>query len=151
MTLGKVKKKSGKPFKSGLKINTIKGEVMNTQCPLLKAAYTFYEDDSVVNQELCEVVEDPTPKEKASNVMKYVGFPDVLADIGLAVPFEMLNYNSIYIRVSADFGLQVLDPTAGRDTFRFNSDGFHVPIVDLATGYIFWMAAIKPCRIVEKK
>lgn len=51
----KVTKKSGKPFKSGEKINTIKGI---TQHPVLKdeMAYTFEEDDSYVEIRRCETI-----------------------------------------------------------------------------------------------
>lgn len=49
----KVKKKSGKPFKSGNAINTVKGEIEH---PKLKGekAYIFYEDDSYVSVVMCE-------------------------------------------------------------------------------------------------
>ncbi len=50
----KVKKKSGKPFKSGKKIATVKGITVNRQDPKRRPAYTFYEDDSVVNIDTCE-------------------------------------------------------------------------------------------------
>ena len=53
----KVVKKSGKPFKSKLKINTVKAIVTNPQSN--KYAYSFKEDDSVVNIELLEIVLDP--------------------------------------------------------------------------------------------
>lgn len=47
----RVRKYSGKPFKSGLKINTVKGEVDH---PVLHIpAYTFEEDDSIVEQRQC--------------------------------------------------------------------------------------------------
>ncbi len=51
----KVKKPSGKPFKSGSKENTIKGVVMH---PVLKNtfAFTFEEDDSCVECRRCELV-----------------------------------------------------------------------------------------------
>lgn len=37
----KVIKKSGKPFKSGLKENTVKGEVINVLSPKKEKAYIF--------------------------------------------------------------------------------------------------------------
>lgn len=43
----KVEKKSGKPFKSKLKVNTVKGTTINPNTG--KAAYTFIEDDSIVD------------------------------------------------------------------------------------------------------
>lgn len=47
----KVRKTSPKPFKSGLKINTIKGYIIH---PLLKTtSYTFEEDDSYVEARRC--------------------------------------------------------------------------------------------------
>lgn len=52
----KVQKKSGKLFKSGNKVNTVKGII---QHPILKdeKAYTFNEDDSFVSVFMCEIVE----------------------------------------------------------------------------------------------
>lgn len=49
----RVQKKSGKPFKSGRKVNTVKSITENPYCG--KPGYTFFEDDSVVNCELCEI------------------------------------------------------------------------------------------------
>ena len=46
-----VYKKSGKPFKSGQHINTIKGITVNPNTD--KPAYLFEEDDSVVDQYIC--------------------------------------------------------------------------------------------------
>jgi len=53
----KVKKKSGKPFKSGNKINTVDKMIDH---PINKGelAYTFLEDDSYVSVVMCELVED---------------------------------------------------------------------------------------------
>lgn len=45
----KVIKKSGKPFKSGLKIGTVKTLTINDQDPKLKQAASFEEDESVVS------------------------------------------------------------------------------------------------------
>ena len=56
----RVKKKSGKPFKSGRQINTVVGEAINPYTN--KPAYKFLEDDSLVNQDICEVVSEETPK-----------------------------------------------------------------------------------------
>lgn len=51
----KVTKESGRPFKSKLKVNTVKGIVEH---PILKIpAYTFVEDESVVECRQCVVVE----------------------------------------------------------------------------------------------
>lgn len=50
----KVRKKSGKPFKSTYKVNTVKGVIAH---PILgREAYVFEEDDSYVSAELCELV-----------------------------------------------------------------------------------------------
>lgn len=50
----KVSKESGKPFKSTSKVNTVKGIVEH---PVLKIpAYTFIEDESVVECRQCIVV-----------------------------------------------------------------------------------------------
>lgn len=47
----KVAKYSRKPFKSGNKVNTVRGEVEH---PITgRPAFTFYEDDSVVEQRMC--------------------------------------------------------------------------------------------------
>ena len=50
----KVKKISRKPFKSGNKINTIKGEGINPYTG--KVAYIFEEDESIVDKYKCEIV-----------------------------------------------------------------------------------------------
>lgn len=51
-----VKKKSGKPFKSGKKVNSVKGIVTNENDPQKHNAYIFYDDDSVVNTDICEII-----------------------------------------------------------------------------------------------
>lgn len=51
-----VKKISDKPFKSGNKVNTVSGIIVNENDPKKRKAYTFVEDDSCVNVELCEEV-----------------------------------------------------------------------------------------------
>jgi hypothetical protein len=48
----KVVKKSGKPFKSGLKVNTVKSVTENPNTN--KPAFTFYEDESVVDVFICK-------------------------------------------------------------------------------------------------
>jgi hypothetical protein len=50
----KVSKKSGKPFKSGLKVNTVSSYIFHhpkTDRPSL----TFWEDDSVVEVQKCDL------------------------------------------------------------------------------------------------
>ena len=51
-----VKKKSVKPFKSGKKVNSVKGIVTNENDPQKRNAYIFYDDDSVVNTDICEII-----------------------------------------------------------------------------------------------
>jgi hypothetical protein len=46
----KVYKKSGKPFKSGLWINTVKGETINPYTQ--QEAFIFQEDESVVDKHI---------------------------------------------------------------------------------------------------
>lgn len=53
----KVVKMSGKPFKSGSKVNTIKGTTVHPVFPD-KTAYTFVEDDSVVEAWRCKPVDE---------------------------------------------------------------------------------------------
>lgn len=53
-----IKHKSGKPFKSGLKINTIKGVINHPILNIL--AYTFEEDDSYVECRRCQIISDLT-------------------------------------------------------------------------------------------
>jgi len=52
----KVRKKSGKPFKSGNLVNTITGIIINPRSPKNEKAYTFEEDSSCVNICLCEII-----------------------------------------------------------------------------------------------
>ena len=50
------KHKSGKPFKSGLVVNTIKDVIIH---PILKLpAYTFMEDESYVDCRGCEAIDN---------------------------------------------------------------------------------------------
>ena len=53
-----VRKKSGKPFKSGLITATVEATVINEQDPKKRIAYTFVEDDSCVNVSQCELVKE---------------------------------------------------------------------------------------------
>lgn len=48
------KHKSGKPFKSGFKINTIKGVIKHPKLNI--PAYTFEEDDSYVDVRVCKIL-----------------------------------------------------------------------------------------------
>lgn len=55
----KVVKRSNKPFKSGDKINTATGIAINEEDPKKREGFTFEEDDSIVNCELCK----PSPED----------------------------------------------------------------------------------------
>ena len=52
----KVKKKSGKPFKSCKKVNKAIGIIKNENDPTHKYAFIFEDDDSIVNVDMCEVI-----------------------------------------------------------------------------------------------
>lgn len=54
----KVCKHSGKPFKSTLKVNTIAGLTVNSNTNL--AAFTFVEDDSIVDVRQCKLISEST-------------------------------------------------------------------------------------------
>ena len=53
----KVIKKSGKPFKSTLKVATVKSVTTNPQDKKSRMAFTFYEDDSIVSAEQCKLLD----------------------------------------------------------------------------------------------
>ena len=55
----KVKKWSRKPFKSGEKINTVVSETINPYTG--KPAYTFLEDNSIVDQDSCKRLDADAP------------------------------------------------------------------------------------------
>lgn len=52
----KVKKKSGKPFKSCKKVNKAIGIIKNENDPTHKDAFIFEDDNSIVNIDMCEVI-----------------------------------------------------------------------------------------------
>lgn len=52
----KVKKKSGKPFKSSKKVNKAIGTIKNENDPMHRDAFIFEDDDSIVNVDMCEVI-----------------------------------------------------------------------------------------------
>lgn len=55
--IGKVVwKKTRKPFKSRLQKATVKDVTTNPQSPKNKLAFTFIEDDSIVDCDICELV-----------------------------------------------------------------------------------------------
>lgn len=71
-----------------------------------------------------------------------------LGKISCGTPFMMVNYNGIYIRVQADKDYKLLHWGAMQEIETiFNDDGIHVPVVELATGHLFYMAKVKPCMI----
>lgn len=53
--IGKKVYKEKKPFKSGLRVNTVKDVIIHPQLKI--PAYTFIEDDSYVECRRCEVIE----------------------------------------------------------------------------------------------
>lgn len=52
----KVKKKSGKPFKSGKKVNKAIGTIKNENDPMHRDAFIFEDDNSIVNVDMCDVI-----------------------------------------------------------------------------------------------
>ena len=52
-------KRSGKPFKSGRRINTVAGETTNPHSG--KPGYTFVEDDSIVDVRTCDELSPDDP------------------------------------------------------------------------------------------
>jgi len=71
-----------------------------------------------------------------------------LGDIGFGRLFTMVNYKGAFIRVKCLDDLFITNPrTIAKDYHHFNDDGVHVPIVELATGHLFYMAKEKPCYI----
>lgn len=50
-------KKTRKPFKSRLQKATVTEVMINPQSPKQKLAFTFKEDDSIVDCDVCELVE----------------------------------------------------------------------------------------------
>lgn len=70
-----------------------------------------------------------------------------LGDIKPGKPFMMVNYPGIYIRVEADAKYEIRKFNVFDTLTLFNDDGIHVPIVELATGHLFYMSKIKPCFV----
>jgi len=71
-----------------------------------------------------------------------------LADIPCGSTFIMLNYKGLYMRVRTDPDYKLLTKYGNAEPKCFNDTGFHVPIVELATGALFYMSKRKPCREV---
>ena len=55
----RVRKRSGKPFKSRLRVNTVASVVEHLQSPKGGLAFTFVEDDSVVGVDVCRTAGEP--------------------------------------------------------------------------------------------
>jgi len=84
------KKSKSKPFKSGFKINTIKGVIEH---PTLKIpAYTFEEDDSYVECRRCLVIEDEVNFTQQSLLNN---FDEFFENVG--IPFGITTKESIKI------------------------------------------------------
>lgn len=60
----KVTKKSGKPFKSGNKKNSVYGIAWNELDPKKRLGFVFKEDDSVVNIDKCRIEGNLTIKDR---------------------------------------------------------------------------------------
>jgi hypothetical protein len=69
----RVCKPSGKPFKSGHKINTVAGMAVNPNTG--KPAYTFVEDDSVVDIRTCREVHVNVELCSGSVTGHHIGLP----------------------------------------------------------------------------
>lgn len=86
------------------------------------------------------------PKEQPDYIFKWKEYPTELKNIPLAVPFRMLNHHSVYIRVETFSAVDTVCKGRVSNPLPFNHDGTHVPVVDMKTGHLFWMADTKPCR-----
>ncbi len=83
--------------------------------------------------------------------MKYpVDYNIDLADIKPGQIFSMLNYDGeLFIKIDADSRYTVRhEYTFCREYHPLHTDGHHEAIVSLKTGAFFYMAKIKPCRIM---
>lgn len=72
-----------------------------------------------------------------------------LKDVQPGRPFMMVNYPGIFIRIFCKSRIVIarkLDAAIPAD-HDFNDDGCHVPIVELSTGNMSYMAKIKPCML----
>jgi hypothetical protein len=74
------------------------------------------------------------------------GWTHSLGEVEPGVSFLMFNYDGPYMRVHTATDYRV--SWTGRAEKPFNDDGYHVPIVCLADGYLFWMVKTKPVRLV---
>lgn len=70
-----------------------------------------------------------------------------LGDIQPGRLFTMVNYEGAFLRVKAHELKVQRTATMDEIVHDFNDDGVHVPIVEIATGYLFYMAKEKPCYL----
>lgn len=66
--------------------------------------------------------------------IKASGYPLTLAELAPGNKFQMLNYQSTFIVLELEKPLRC--------------DGYHLPIVDLMSGRLLFMAKVKPVRKV---
>lgn len=83
-------------------------------------------------------------------MMYYEVYNTPLGEVRFGALFLMLNYSGAFMRVCAGDDLLVVRPmrAGGDDPVPFNDDGVHVPILEVATGRVSWMAKEKPCRVM---
>jgi len=82
--------------------------------------------------------------------MYYEVYTTPLEKVPFGAVFLMLNYMGAFMRVRAEDGLLAVHPmrAGGPEPVPFNDDGVHVPIVEVSTGRLSWMAKVKPCRVM---
>lgn len=73
-------------------------------------------------------------------------FECALSDMKQGQRFKMLNYDSLYMRVATNDPEVKITLQGALDVYTnaFDVDELHLPVVDLATGRLFWMARQKP-------
>ena len=71
-----------------------------------------------------------------------------LEKIPCGLPFTMMNYSGAFIRVETDGEVQTIKAARLANPLPFNDEGFHMPVVELGTGRLFWMHKSKPCAIL---
>lgn len=79
--------------------------------------------------------------------MRYPEYPTMLEDMPVGRPFEMYNYEGRFMRVKCGGYLLVTFPHAYDPGPRpFDGNKYHLPVVELSTGKLFYMSCKKPCR-----
>tara|TARA_Y100000310_G_C20460086_1_gene704917 strand:- start:571 stop:846 length:276 start_codon:yes stop_codon:yes gene_type:complete len=81
----------------------------------------------------------------------YPQYPPPLKEIEFGVVFVMLNYDEYCMRVHAGEHVRISFLDSPKKNKNFDDDGYHVPIVNLTTGRISWMAKNKPCKVVNNE